>query len=130
MPWVRFDDQYPQRRKVESLSDPAFRLNTEAIFWCARNLTDGWVPEGDLSLAAPRRMKRRERFVAELVKQGLWHEPGHSCAKCVDPPNGWVVHDYLDYQPSKAQVEAERAAAAERQRKWREKNRDQNGQFA
>lgn len=48
MPWVRFDDQFPIHRKVDGLSDAAYRLHTSAIFWCARNLTDGFVSEEDL----------------------------------------------------------------------------------
>ena len=114
MPWVRFDDQFPIHRKVDSLSDAAFRLHVSAIFWCARNLTDGAVPQGDLSAAAPRTMRRPERFVTELVERGLW---------VATNPHGWVINDYLEYQPSKEQVEAERVAARERQRKWRERRK-------
>lgn len=110
MPWVRFDDQFPIHKKVDNLSDPAFRLHVSAIFWCARNLTDGYVPEEDLDAAAPRKMKRPDRFVTELVGRGLW----------LPDNRGWWVNDYLKYQPSKDKVEKDRRDAAERQRKWRE----------
>lgn len=126
MPWVRFDDQFPIHRKVDSLSDPAFRLHVSAIFWCARNLTDGCVPEGDLDYAAPRKMKRPDRFVAELVGRGLWHPPGQGCesGRCPAPvEHGWAIHDYLEFQPSRSKIEKEREAKAERQRRWLEKRK-------
>lgn len=122
MPWVRFDDQFPANRKVEALSDPTFRLHVSAIFWCARNLTDGWVPQNDLDMAAPRTSRSPEKLVhQQLVPRGLWHPPGHGCKDCVDPPDGWIIHDYLEFQPSKAQVEKERADARERQRRHRKR---------
>lgn len=118
MPWVRFDDQFPIHRKVDTLSDPAFRLHVSAIFWCARNLTDGYVPEGDLDVVAPRKMKRPDKFVAELVGRELW----------LPSDDGWHVNDYLQYQPSKARVQKDRDNAAQRQRKWKERQRDHAGQ--
>lgn len=124
MPWVRFDDQFPIHRKVDSLSDPAFRLLVSAIFWCARNLTDGWVPEADLDAASPRKMKRPDKFVPELVAQGTWHGADHVCKDCIMPPDGWIIHDYLEFQPSKAQVEKERSDARERQRRHRKRRED------
>jgi hypothetical protein len=111
MPWVRYDDDFPNHWKIEPLSDAAYRLHTTAIFWVAKQLTDGYLPENRLDLIAPRRMKRPQKYVSELVAAGVW-EP-------VD--GGWQLHDYLDYQPSKAQVKAEREKSAERQRRWRER---------
>lgn len=57
-------------------------------------------------------MKRPEKFVRELVDAGLW--------EAVE--EGWELHDFLDYQPSKAQVTADRKKTAERQRRWRERH--------
>ncbi|KPC69115.1 hypothetical protein ADL26_19310, partial [Thermoactinomyces vulgaris] len=42
----------------------------------------------------------------------LWEDTGEA----------WQLHDYLDYQPSKEQVIADRAKAAERQKRWRERH--------
>ncbi|MBX6749997.1 MAG: hypothetical protein IRY85_10080 [Micromonosporaceae bacterium] len=104
MPWVRFDDRYPVNRKVGGLSDAAFRLHTEAIFWCARELTDGRIARDELKLVSG--IARPDRHVPELVRRGLWDETD----------DGWQIHDYLDYQPSRAKVLAdrERKAAAGR----------------
>jgi len=57
-------------------------------------------------------MKRPQNFVAELVEAGLW--------EAIE--DGWQLHDFLDYQPSKAQVTADRKKTAERQKRWRERH--------
>ena len=131
MPWVRFDDQYPIHRKVDGLTDAAFRLHTSAIFWCARNLTDGFVPEEDLD-GVTARVRTPSRFAAECVRRGVWHDARHRCPsqKCPGPVDGdgWMIHDYWEYQPSKEQVIREREANARRQKKWRDAhNASSNG---
>lgn len=126
MPWVFFDDQFPIHRKVTRLSDAAFRLHVSAIFWCARNLTDGVVPEEDLDDVSAQ-VRTPARFVPELLKRNLWHEAGESCPSemCPAPsPDGWVIHDYLDIQPSKDKVARRRKDNAERQRRYRERHQD------
>lgn len=134
MPWVRFDDQFTIHRKVKGLSDAAYRLHTEGIFWCARNLTDGFVPAADLADVATAR--RPLRHVPELVARKSWHEAGAGCdseqcpagqhaAAGLTAADGWVIHDYWDYQPSKEKVLRERKAKAERQRRWDQKRRGQ-----
>lgn len=112
MPWVRFDDMFPINRKIEGLTDAAFRLHVSAIFWCARNLTDGFVPTNDLELVTSRVKSARKR-ADELVQRGLW----------ITRPGGWEINSYLEFQPSKKKVLADREAAAERQRVWRDKRR-------
>jgi hypothetical protein len=135
VPWVRFDDQFPINRKVSRLSDAAFRLHVSAVFWCARNLTDGAVPEEDLDDVCAR-VRTPERFVTEIVGRGLWHEIGYQCDSdvCLGHPDnavsntvtkGWVIHDYLEYQPSKSKVLDERKGNAERQKKWREQRKQE-----
>ena len=125
MPWVRFDDQYPIHRKVDGLSDAAFRLHTSAIFWSARNLTDGFVSREDLG-GVTARVRTPERFAAECVARGVWHDARQPCPseKCPGPvdADGWVIHDYWEFQPSKEQVMRDREAAAQRQAKWRAKH--------
>lgn len=117
MPWVRFDDQFTIHRKVDGLSDAAFRLHVAAIFWSARNLMDGFVPEEDLDLVCAR-LRAPARFAAECVKRGLWHGahtacPSEKCPAPVDNPAGWVVHDYWEYQPTREKVLADRVIKAQ-----------------
>jgi hypothetical protein len=143
MPWVRFDDTFPMHRKVEGLSDAAFRLHVSAVFWCARNLTDGFVPEEDLDLVTAR-VRTPARFAAELVRRGLWHRAeavtrngdvdvtrnatvgdyrtGCESTDCpVAEGPGWAIHDYLEFQPSKDKVREEQSKNADRQRRYRER---------
>lgn len=132
MPWVRFDDQFPIHRKAAGLSDAAFRLHVSAIFWCARNLTDGVVPAGDLEDVSAR-VRTPTRFAAELVIRGLWHPGDEECnsdqcaASGAPGVDGWVIHDYLEYQPSRSKVlqtrEERKRAGAEGGRKSGETRR-------
>ena len=89
---LKFDDQFPIHRKVHGLTDAAFRLHVEAIFWCARNLTDGFIAQADL--ASVSRYRRPEGYVAELVDRGAWDIAD----------GGWQIHDYLDWQQSRSKV--------------------------
>lgn len=124
MPWVRFDDDFPINRKVAGLSDAAYRLHSSAIFWCARNLTDGFLPKGDLDDVCAR-VRTPARFAAECVRREVWHDARENCAseKCAAPVDkpGWVIHDYLEFQPSKEQVMRDREAARIRQERWKAK---------
>lgn len=118
MTWVRKDDQMPIHRKVAPLTDAAYRLNDEAICWSSRNLADGRISVDDLAGISKR---GKPNLAAELVRRGLWHEAGHVCPSPTCPPSGpdgWVIHDYLEYNPSKEKVLRERDAKAERQRRW------------
>lgn len=96
MTWVKMDDMVPENPKFVDLSDRAYRIHWDAICYCNRRLTDGHIRRGAL-----RALGATPRYVAELIDAGLW-EPS---------PNGtggYMIHDYLDYQPSKTEVEERR----------------------
>lgn len=119
MTWVRYDDNVANHPKIAPLDDATYRLWREALEWCAHNLTDGVILSRQLGVTSTRATPARAR---RLVDRGLWHRAGGSCTSELCPPsgpNGWVIHDYWDYQPKRLQVRAEQAAAAERQRNWR-----------
>lgn len=107
MPWARFDDHMPSHRKVRPLSDAAFRLWVSSVCWSNANHTDGVVLCHDLTYVSD--VRRPRKCVAELVGSGLWEEI----------ENGWLVHDFLDYNPSAAQVSAQRKLKTARQQRWR-----------
>ncbi len=126
MTWVKLDDQFPIHRKVAGLGDAVYRLASEAIFWCSRNSTDGVIRAAELKESSKRATLPR---AAELVGRDLWHAAGDLCTRCKEmlvdagtpePSDGWVIHDYLKYQPSRVQVDKDRDTKAERQRRWRE----------
>jgi hypothetical protein len=119
MTWVRFDDQYPLHRKIAGLTDRLYRLANEAVFWCVRNLTDGRIAADELRLI---RSTATRRDADELVRRDIWHRADHACPnvnRCPLPGlDGWVIHDYFDYQPTREKVIAERTAKADRQARW------------
>jgi hypothetical protein len=128
MPWVRYDDNVRNHPKVEALDDATYRLWREAIEWCAQNLTDGLILARQLGLTSIRASATRAR---KLVEQSLWHRAGSACDSERCPPSsgvdGWVIHDYWDYQPTREKVREEQAAAAERKRRWLERKKNGDG---
>ena len=104
MSWAKFDDRFPNHPKVLSLSDAAFRMHVSAICYCCDQLTDGFVaacvPD---SLPKSPRGKSLRRAIESLEATGLWEKTA----------GGWLVHDFLDWNPSAAQVLAKRTARAE-----------------
>jgi len=87
--WVRLDDQFGEHPKIVGLSDRAFRAHVTGLLYCGRYLTDGRLPRGVLPPA---------RALAELVAAGLWTANG---------TGEYSIHDYLEYQPTREQVERE-----------------------
>jgi hypothetical protein len=110
MPWVNLDDQYPEHPKVDSLSDGAFRLNTAAICYCNRQKTDGIVAASMVPRLMP---KFRPSYVQELLDRMLWHDIGGGSA--------YELHDYLDWNRSREQIEAAVAKNSANGRKGAEK---------
>ncbi|MEH0417873.1 hypothetical protein [Streptomyces sp. B21-083] len=107
MPWVKLDDRFPSHRKIALLSDRAFRLHISAICWCAENLTDGRISDRELALVA--HVRGIKATAKQLEDAGVWDRT----------EDGWEIHDFLDYNPSREQVLVERKKNAERQEKFR-----------
>lgn len=110
MVWAKLDDAYGD--DCAPLSDAAFRTHTEGLVWTMRRVTEGRITQRDLRRFAE--TKDPDAAVAELVEIRWWeaHPDG----------DGWqIIHD-MSYQRTRDQVEADRDAAAERQRRWRERH--------
>lgn len=110
---MRLDDQFADHPKIERLSDRAFRLHIAGLCYCGRFLSDGFIPEDRV-----RRLVRKvtKSMVDELVAGRLW----------TAVEGGFEVLGFLEYNPSKAKVEKDRAEAAERKRRWAERNAVRN----
>ncbi|HVJ20152.1 MAG TPA: hypothetical protein VM686_32280 [Polyangiaceae bacterium] len=104
MSWLKIDDGFADHPKVLELSDAAFRLHVRALCWCAKYETDG-----GLSKASLRVLGAKPKHLTELTTAGLW----------IDGPDGHRIHDYLKYNPSKAQKDAEREATRKRAERFR-----------
>lgn len=90
-------DEHP---KVIGLSDAAFRALFEALFYSRRMLSDGVLDE---------RVVLR-RWGQEVADELSSNDPEQPSWERVD--RGWVIHDYLEHNPSRAEVEAKRADLA------------------
>ncbi len=94
MSWVKIDDEFPDHKKVASLSNDAFCLHVTAMCWVAKWQTDGKLPSKLLGKLGWR-CQDPASAAAELVMANVWETT----------PEGWEIHDFLEYNPSKAQVE-------------------------
>jgi hypothetical protein len=127
MTWVRFDDDFASHRKVRRLSDASFRFHVSAVCWASKYLTDGYISRDDAEMLVEYLDEARDPVVledvlAELVARGVWHLASHSCPRCPTSDRaGWVIHDYLETNPSAEQVRHKRQQDAERQRRARER---------
>lgn len=110
MTYVQVDVTFPDNRHIEGLSDAAFRLHVSGICYCGANLTDGFIADHRVQRLVPR---FRKSALSELADSGRW----------VRGVGGWLIHDYLKHQRSKAQVEKELEAAKKRAHEWRTKER-------
>lgn len=93
MTWVKLDDKMADHPKIVGLSDRAFRAHISALCYANRHLTDGVIPSTFL----------RVRVAEELVTAGVWARFG----------DAYRIHDFLDYQPSKAHIDEVKAKRIE-----------------
>lgn len=101
MPWGRLDDSFDAHRKVRRAGNEAAGIYARGLSYCAGALTDGHIDPEWLEERAGRRAAR----VGELlVVAGLW-EPNS---------DGFVIHDYLDFNPSRSEILERRAADSRR----------------
>jgi hypothetical protein len=110
MPWARLEDSYFTHRKVADLSKDAKLLDLAAIAFSARELRDGELSRSDVRVIAAQVDVEDVFAVADqLVAAERWGKT----------ENGYIIHDYLKYNPSREQVLKEREATAKRVAEWR-----------
>lgn len=119
MSWVRLDDRFYSHRKVMSVSLAARWLYVSALCVANQHSNNGILDQAaqDCLLVAVGRSGSFDVLAAELVSAGLWERHGVT---------DYTIHDYLEYQPSDEEQRKERAAAAERQRRFRERRHGGN----
>jgi hypothetical protein len=108
IPWFKVDDGFHGHPKVVELSLGAVGLWTLCGSWCAKYLTDGFVPDKTVV-----RLGGTPEQAAELFGVDLW----------LAADGGFSFRDWEQYQPLKSDIEAERAAAQERMRGVRAKKK-------
>jgi hypothetical protein len=114
MPWFRIDDTFADHPKVTNAGNAAAGLWVRCGTYSSRFLLDGVVPND----IAKRYGSRRE--IERLLMARLW----------LPCDGGFVMPDFLDYNPSAEQVRLDRKRAAEKKRRQRENvDRSPNGQY-
>jgi hypothetical protein len=112
MPWGRLDDSLYDHPKLDRVPTPrrleAIGLWARSISWCNRFLTDGHIPRSRIP-----KLDGTTELADLLVAAGLYEETG----------DGYLVHDFLEFNDARAVVQKKRAAEAKRQADWRERKR-------
>ena len=108
MPWGRLDDSLYDHPKVEALPDDVrlagVGLWARAISWCNRYLTDGRIPRSRIA-----KLDATLDLADALVAVGLFDVTS----------DGYAVHDFLDFNDSRATVLERRQREAERKAEYR-----------
>jgi hypothetical protein len=89
--WIKLDDSFPDNPKIMKAGEDAAWLYVCGLCYCARFLTDGFIPK----VAVPRLVARNAERKAKMLGE------------------------YLEHQRSKEQVENERRNGRERAARWR-----------
>lgn len=106
MTWARLDDRFHSHRKVMRAwkhNRAAIGLHVLALTYTCGHELDGHVDTEFVELLLPRPSERRHAVTA-LVDSGLWTENG----------SGWVIHDFLKFNPSAAELREKREKEAAR----------------
>lgn len=96
MTWIRVDDHFADHPKVMALGSDRLQglgLWQVAASYCARYLTDGFVPTAHVHAHASKKLVNR------MVDVGLFDAVA----------GGYRLHDWLTYNPSRKQVEEAQA---------------------
>ena len=100
MTWAKLDDRFHAHPKVEDAGLAAIGLYAMSLSYAACYETDGMLPESWV------RKQRAPSAARKLVELGLWERA----------EDGYLIPDFLDYNPSKDEI-------AEQRRMWRERQR-------
>jgi hypothetical protein len=116
MTWTRLSDNYTDRPEFEDMSLSACYLDVEALVYCNRLLTDGFLPAKKLPRIT--RSDDPEADMKELIDSGLWWDV-----------EGGYQREWDD-QMLATDIEKSRADNAERQKRFNEGRRDRETRHA
>lgn len=112
--WTKISDDFFRHPKVVQAGRDARDLFLVGLAHANGHLTDGFIASQYLRrLGADAEIEDAEASARRLVDVGLWEKA----------EGGWIIHGFLEYNPCRADVEAERARTAERQQQWRDRKR-------
>lgn len=124
MTWFKVDDGFYDHPKVVALQDnPHWPLCLSLWLlggsYSARQLTDGFVPMGQLRrMAIGMSHEQVEEVITILVHNELWREEGAGIRFC----------DWSDYQPTRQDVLDKRKTERDRKAEWRRNKLKKNNE--
>lgn len=110
--WLRLEHDFWDNPKTRGLGAEARLMYLASISFCNRRLTDGLIPHRSLATiaAAAELSERKARNAADkLIAAGLWLTDGAQ----------YIIHDFLDYNPTASDILSARSEDAERKREQR-----------
>ena len=106
MPWAKLDDSFWSHPKVIAAGNEAAGAYARMLSYCGNQLTDGRIPsEVAKFIAKPGLISKLEQF-SFIVQNG----------------DGYLIPDYLAFNPSREKVTEDRRKAAERKAKSRQES--------
>jgi len=106
MSWARLDDAILDNPKISAAGPLGFALHVAAITWCARNLTNGLIPKTRAHCLLPGEWTD---IAQHLLVCELWHDCGVN----------YELHDFLDFNFSREQVQKRRQSTQMRVKRHR-----------
>jgi hypothetical protein len=106
--WAKLDDHFYCHRKVLAAGLAATGLFSRSLSYAAAHETNGQIAREVADLLS----YGDAELCTRLVDVGLWEAAG----------DGYLVHDYLRFNPSARQLEKQRRETAARVRKYRQRN--------
>jgi hypothetical protein len=118
MPWFRIDESAIDHPKFLAISANAWRLWCEGGTYCQRHLTDGVILRAALKGFRYYSTAALKELTTAIVpgKGPLWHDEDERIS----------VHDYLDYNDSRAEVLKAREQGKERKRRYLDRHASEN----
>jgi hypothetical protein len=115
-PWVRLDDHFDDDPRIATAGPSAAGLLAMLLAYSNRNLCDGFVSANTVRQKAAALVDANE-VIALMVKVGLLHHVER------DGIPGFAIHpDFVQLQPTREQVEAERESRKVRKQRWKDKH--------
>jgi len=99
LPRFALDCGFWRTRRYAGASPAVVGLQTAAISYCYEHGTDGWVPDDGLATSLGFRERDVAKVVPEMVRRNLW-VPADG--------DGFLIVGFLDHNPSRKDVQAER----------------------
>lgn len=121
MAWLKLDDKRAMHRKFRRQGFATRGLDEAAMCYCAHEETDGLVTElalEDLAHHHGVSILAAHKLAASLIDMGRWE---------IDDIGGWRVRDYLDFNPSRSELETKRKRDRDRKRVAVESNGNPRG---